>query len=272
LTQRSYDHRRKWIEQRILRLANSFAVDVYAFAVMSNHYHIVVRTSPARSKRWSAEEVAERWITRSSKPDRRLLRAKIKALVADPLRIERLRARLASLSWYMRFVNEPVARLANEEDDCRGRFWEGRFKSIALLDHSALLNCMIYVDLNPSRSGETKILPAPHTSARLRLHNASKAKQSLARLDLGTDRYIDLLSWSQSGAKGERVIRHPPCPAPNLTGMSDERWFETLRSHRGGYRAYGTPAALARYVTKLGQRWIQMPLLRAANAQVIDSG
>ncbi len=77
----------------------------------------------------------------------------------------------------MRGVNETIARMANEEEGAKGRFWEGRFKSQALLDETALLSCMAYVDLNPVRAGmEKDLVDGDFTSIQQRLFDYVKRK------------------------------------------------------------------------------------------------
>jgi len=150
----AYAHRRDWVRNLVEGAARCFAVDVLTYAVMDNHCHLVVRTDPARVDNWSDREVAERWAT--AHPRRAFTaepvaweESEIACCAADPLWIARHRARLASLSWFMKAIKEPIAKRANREDGCTGHFWEGRFKSVRLLDQQAVVACMAYVDLNP---------------------------------------------------------------------------------------------------------------------------
>ncbi len=164
----NFDHRRGWIVERIQQLAALFAIDVAAYAVMSNHYHIVIRIDRERALEWSVEEVLRRWTALFTGPllvTRYLSASRESMSQAEIAKVEELaevyRERLHDLSWFMRTLNEHIARRANAEDGVKGRFWEGRFKSQALLDEKALLAAMAYVDLNPVRAG---LAETPETS------------------------------------------------------------------------------------------------------------
>lgn len=158
-TGQCYEHRRGWIVDRIKQLSAVFAIDIAAYAVMSNHYHLVVRVDAERAASWSRDEVLRRWTQLFDGPPmvRSLLAGRGDALDAATQQAiaelaETYRKRLQDLSWFMRVLNESIAREANAEDKVTGRFWEGRFKSQALLDQQALLSAMAYVDLNPIRA------------------------------------------------------------------------------------------------------------------------
>ena len=158
-TGRNYDHRKQWVVDQVALLANIFAIDVCAYAVMSNHTHLVLRVDQEKAQQWSAHEVITRWhkifsgnlLSLKALKDAEELNDAENLLLGEL--VEKWRERLMDISWFMRRLNETIARMANEEDGVKGRFWEGRFKSQALLDEAAILSCMIYVDLNPIRAG-----------------------------------------------------------------------------------------------------------------------
>ena len=61
LTGINYDHRRDWVESKLLTLASAFSIDVAAYAVMSNHLHLVLSVDIYQSNRWTDREVVEHW-------------------------------------------------------------------------------------------------------------------------------------------------------------------------------------------------------------------
>jgi REP element-mobilizing transposase RayT len=178
----SFDHRRQWIEDRIKKLSQVFAIDICGYAVMSNHYHVVLRIDRDQALRWETTEVIRRWhhlFTGHPFTERYLAGGSLLTVerqVVEDL-ADRWRARLRDVSWFMRCLNEPIARDANREDDCTGRFWEGRFKSQALLDEKALAACLTYVDLNPIRAGMAETPEtSDHTSIKERIHAMLNSK------------------------------------------------------------------------------------------------
>jgi REP element-mobilizing transposase RayT len=139
------------------RLASVFAMDVLTYAILSNHLHIVARTRPDIAQEWSDQEVAIRWlrIFPGCRIDEHLgdpTTNAVNALANDSHRIQLIRTRLSDPSWFMKALCEPIARLANFQDNVTGHFWEGRFKAQAITDEAGLLACSMYVDLNPIRA------------------------------------------------------------------------------------------------------------------------
>jgi hypothetical protein len=277
-TGQSFEHRKAWVEERLLDLARHFAVGVYAYAVMSNHLHVVLCVDPGAAAVWPAEEVARRWVgvfpVRSDGIiDERVNTERARAIAEDPERTAICRERLASVSWFMRCLCEPIARRANREDACTGRFWEGRFKCQALLDDEAVLACMAYVDLNPIRAGLCRSLPdSAHTSIPLRLAacaDPATAQQPLLPIvgiaaegapEMSSFDYVALVDWTgrQLHPAKRGHISGPPPAALRRTIVDPDRWMRTVAGVEVDYwRAVGAVDALLAKAEAMGQCWLK---------------
>ncbi|HEY0939916.1 MAG TPA: hypothetical protein VGE08_07445 [Steroidobacter sp.] len=292
---KDYSHRKAWVLHRLRCLAGSFAIDLCAYAIMSNHYHLVLRVDRQQVARWSHAEVVTRWTRLFGVPPliERWQDAGVSAgerRKAEQL-IEEWRQRLADISWYMRCLNEHLARRANAEDECTGRFWEGRFKSQALLDETGLLTAMAYVDLNPVRAG---IAMTPEesefTSIHARLQQFQGERPVPARTKKGSRGrgnhpgvppllafrdssdpnrraipmklldYLHLLEWSgRQHRAGKRGVVAGDLP-PILTRLriDPDEWLGMMRpaGNRFG-RAIGRLERLQSHARHLGQSWIR---------------
>jgi len=184
VTGKNYEHRRQWIEDRIRVLSSLFSIDLCAYAVMSNHYHLVVRINTEEGNDWSDDEVLGRWtalfrgplIVQQYRNGQALTvpeQETIKSIIAI------YRSRLQSLSWFMKCLNEPISRKANAEDGCTGHFWEARFHSEALRSYQALIAAMAYVDLNPIRATMARSLKgSDHTSIKARIETFNQTAET----------------------------------------------------------------------------------------------
>lgn len=130
-----YSHRKPKILNKLKLLASAFTIDICAFAIMSNHIHLVLHVDIEKAKSLTKNEVIERWGVMFPKSQAKLKMAienKVPIEITDKI-IELWRSRLQDISWFMRNLNQDLARDFNLEDNCKGRFWEGRFKSQMLL-------------------------------------------------------------------------------------------------------------------------------------------
>ena len=140
LTGTDYEHRRELIRQRLEFLAGTMGIEVLGYAVMSNHFHCVLRSRHDVVATWSDDDVALRWWMLC--PTRRNsdgspaepTEFELNSIRNDTRGLKEKRVRLSSISWFMRFLSERIAREANKQDQCTGRFWEVSRDLFLLID------------------------------------------------------------------------------------------------------------------------------------------
>ena len=276
----NFEHRRDWVRERLRFLTGVFAIDVCAYAVMSNHLHVVLHVDSERARRWTDADVVDRYckLHPMAKAEYNLLpRAKQRA------QRDTWRGRLCSLSWMMRALNESIARRANKEDKVTGRFWEGRFKSQALLDEQGVLTCMAYVDLNPVRAGVAQTLEgSDFTSIQERLQDLARKRRNHRRqtapdslmpfatqltdsctattLAPTLEAYVELLEWTgRAVVAGKRGKIEGPAPTLLVEqGVSPERWVAALAEHKVGAVTFlGNVESVQALADKRGKGWLR---------------
>ncbi|NND88651.1 MAG: transposase [Flavobacteriaceae bacterium] len=273
LTGQNYEHRKQWVTDRLAVLSHVFAIDVAAYAVMSNHYHLVLRVNTHQAHELSDEEVIERWgklfslpslITQAQQPN-----ASDAVLKQAEMLIQLWRERLCDISWFMRCLNEHLARKANAEDNCTGRFWEGRFKSQALLDEAAVLTAMAYTDLNPIRAQiATTPEASDHTSIQQRIHqllkkpkntsiklmtlSSSQAQRHTHSIAFSLDDYLELVDWSGRILRDDKrgaILQNTPSIIERLN-LHDHGFIECIKrtDNLSGIRAIGSASSLTHFL------------------------
>jgi REP element-mobilizing transposase RayT len=231
VTGHNFEHRRQWIVDRMHLLASVFAINLCAYAVMSNHYHLVIKIDTDRAAAWGKREVARRWLRLFRGND--MVKRWLNHQTLHPSELDRVHAdlnqwqdRLGDVSWFMRCLNEPLARMANAEDACSGRFWEGRFKSQALLDERAVLACMAYVDLNPVRAAISQSPETSNfTSVQERVqhpgqHNLQPMGGSDDALPFTLKDYLEFVDWAGRGIRMDKAGSIAPDMPPILQRMN----------------------------------------------------
>ncbi len=104
------DHRKVMIELQLQRLAAAFGIDLPGFAIISNHFHLILRSRPDVVSTWDDTEVARRWLLicpvrkNSAGDPAEPNEFELNSIRNDPRKLEILRLRLSDLGWWMRVL------------------------------------------------------------------------------------------------------------------------------------------------------------------------
>ena len=273
-TGKDYSHRKRWLVDRMLALARCFAVEIDAYAVMSNHFHLVVHYDPKACEGWSDEEVAERWVDAFPPTERGAVVEERKfevreLMLGDPKRLERARRTLGSLSCFMKHLKQPIARRANEEDGCKGHFFEQRFYSGALLSEEAVIAAMAYVDLNPVQAKlARRLAQCQHASisARLLENSAAALAEFLRPIASGLTRNPQHEATDADLAPrlgltlGAYIERLEAFVEAEVATDRESQWIAEMASLAKRQRAYGSKVQLEEWTANRGLRHRVEPL------------
>ena len=238
----------------------------------------MLRVDPRLLHAWDDEEVAARWnrLTRSldGPVDLDAATEREQSLLQQRERLTEIRNRLGSLSWFMRFLNEAIARAANAEDECTGRYWEGRFRCQALLDDAAVLACMAYVDLNSIRAGLCdRLIDSDFTPIQQRLRSIESRPDTGDELlepvtgvggredspDILLADYIALVEWTGRIARPDKpgVIVNEQVPVTLIRG-SPGWWARSALTIEAAFGcAVGRPGRLKAHAEATGRRSVR---------------
>lgn len=262
---KNYNHRKAWLTSRLFHLARHFAVEVDAFAIMSDHFHLVLFYDPLVCDTWTDAEVAYRW---SEAFPPRLVKQDVEelelhkqiqreSLLASPEQLTAARRCLGSLSAFMKHLKQPIAWRANREDKCTGHFFEGRFYSGALLCEEAVLAAMVYVDLNPVRARIAQSIEECHDSSittRLKVlqNTPERLREALTPLVSGLGANTQLTMTLADYIDNLRLLT----TVPRSGQGSDEQslWIARVAAFKKRQRVYGFADELKEWVMRHGYK------------------
>ena len=146
-TGKNHDHRKVWIEDQLKLLAANFGIDLLSFAILSNHFHLILRSRPDVVATWDDSELARRWLMLCpirKKNDRSAEEPnafELNSIGKNPEKLAAIRKRLSDVAWWMHLLCQNIGTRANRDDNQVGKFFQGRYRAVRILDEETLLAC-----------------------------------------------------------------------------------------------------------------------------------
>ncbi len=263
LTGKNLDHRKAWMETELQHLAKNLGIDLLCYAILSNHFHLVLRSRPDVVRQWDDSEVARRWLMLC--PKRRNADGRpeepnefeLNSIRNDPVKLKQIRSRLSDVSWWMRLLSQKIAQRANHDDKEVGKFWQARYRAVRLLDETAILACAAYVDLNPIRAAMAQTIEtSEYTSAQQRALELSESRRQRLPQEVQKESFDKRESASTFHSTPNQNLSSSKPITKSLCPLSLDELKGELRAccHHSGHRASDKgflPMSVADYLTLL---------------------
>jgi len=262
VTGKNHDHRKIWIEDQLKLLAANCGIDLLAFAILSNHFHLILRSRPDVVQTWDDSEVARRWLMlcpKRKKKDRSPEEPnefELNSIRNDPVKLATIRRRLSDVAWWMRLLCQNIGTRANQEDKQVGKFFQGRYRAVRILDEETLLACAAYVDLNPIRAAMAETLEtSEYTSVQRRIESLKQLTSSTPSNETTVDSFLSPLTIDEKrdsiGACAHQTRQR--CSDKGFLSMSIVDYLELLdasarmvRPDKNGYTPTDVPPIFER--------------------------
>lgn len=271
-------YRLPWIIGRLRHLCTYTTCDVAAYAVLENSVHLVLRCDPPAAEALNDIEVVRRWAQvfpglRSCPPQDWSdqhgpddLSTRTEEVLRERQARSTQRQQLGSIASFMRAFAESLGRRVNRDDDCRGHFWDGRYKSIFLLDPSAVLAAMTYLDLYAwRRQLAAEPTACVQTSLGLRLGRSETAAAWLYPVSdigagCGPDDHRALLRGTLRLLDGTRQEDNRTRTLVDGLGLDFERWIEVMRADQQMETGVlGLPDSCRAEAERRQRSWVRCP-------------
>ncbi len=237
VTGKNHDHRKIWIEDQLKLLSANFGIDLFAFSILSNHFHLILRSRPDVVQTWDDSEVARRWLMLCpirKKPDKSPEEPnefELNSIRNDSDKLATIRTRLSDVAWWMRLLCQNIGTRANQEDNQVGKFFQGRYRAVRILDEESLLACAAYVDLNPIRAALAETLESSeYTSVQRRIQGLESADSSTPSHGTTVNSFLSPLTIDEQndsiGACANQTRQR--CSDKGFLSMSIEDYLELL--------------------------------------------